>query len=211
MVTSLSNDYRKNTINFITKNLGNGFFNNKRLLDLGCGSGYFSNYFNSIGCQVLGLDGRVSNVTNCYKTYPHLKFSVCNFEIDDIKQFGEFDIILSLSVVTHLNRDSIERHISDLFSVCKGVIILDCCVCDSDKDVFFEKCEDKFQEDLSIYGKGFFPSQSHLENLFKRIGLKYKMYNDSNLNTSYRFYNWEIKNTNTYKYDTRRLWFLSKT
>lgn len=68
-----------------------------KVLDIGCGYGYYTSYFDRIGADVIGIDGSASMIRLANKNYP-----TCTFIIADItKPFAfndkKFDIVLQSS------------------------------------------------------------------------------------------------------------------
>lgn len=58
----------------------------QKILDLGCGYGFFTNYFQSIGADVIGIDGSKAMIELAKQQYPN-----CNFVVSDITQPLHFD------------------------------------------------------------------------------------------------------------------------
>ena len=61
-------------------------FNGEKILDLGCGYGYYTNYFNSIGGNAIGIDASKAMIDIAKKNYPD-----CSFEVVDITQGMSFE------------------------------------------------------------------------------------------------------------------------
>lgn len=53
------------------------FYNlkNKKVLDLGCGYGFYTNYFKSIGANVIGVDASKAMLALASQRYPSCDFS----------------------------------------------------------------------------------------------------------------------------------------
>lgn len=71
----------------------------ERVLDLGCGYGYYTEYFRSIGGSPVGIDGAQTMIDIAQKTYPECSFSVG--DITKILPFGadSFDIVFCNQVL----------------------------------------------------------------------------------------------------------------
>ena len=75
-----------------------------RVLDIGCGCGYWSNEFAQKGCKVVGIDPSTSGIAVAKKCYPTIRFEQLTVSEDICEQLGEvpFDLVVSLEVVEHL-------------------------------------------------------------------------------------------------------------
>ena len=60
--------------------------NEEKILDLGCGYGFFTNYFQSVGADVIGIDGSKTMIDLANQQYPK-----CNFIVSDITQTLQFE------------------------------------------------------------------------------------------------------------------------
>lgn len=75
-----------------------------RVLDVGCGNGYWAGEFARRGCTVVGIDPSPSGIDIARATYPHAKFELMDVASDMLACLGEapFDVIVSTEVVEHL-------------------------------------------------------------------------------------------------------------
>lgn len=73
--------------------------NGERILDLGCGYGYYTDYFRSAGGDVVGIDGAEAMITIAREKYPEGDFRVADIteplKFDD----GTFDIVFCNQVL----------------------------------------------------------------------------------------------------------------
>lgn len=51
-------------------------FNGEKLLDLGCGYGYYTEYFDGIGAHTVGIDGAKTMIRIAREKYPNGVFSI---------------------------------------------------------------------------------------------------------------------------------------
>jgi 2-polyprenyl-6-hydroxyphenyl methylase/3-demethylubiquinone-9 3-methyltransferase len=75
-----------------------------RLLDVGCGNGFWSQKFAELGYSVVGIDPSESGIREARKAWPGIRFEALAATPDFFKQLGEepFDYVVSLEVVEHL-------------------------------------------------------------------------------------------------------------
>lgn len=80
--------------------MGPGPFSGVKLLEVGCGLGWASNLFNSLGFDVLSIDSSKETVEEAKRRYPEAKFALANAE--DFVQPGAYDAIIAFEVIEHL-------------------------------------------------------------------------------------------------------------
>jgi len=75
-----------------------------RVLDVGCGNGFWAAEFARYGCEVVGVDPSESGIAVARATYPAGRFEVQHVSADLLAVLGErpFDIVVSTEVVEHL-------------------------------------------------------------------------------------------------------------
>ncbi len=99
-----------------------GDVSGKRVLDAGCGHGYYSILFAREGAKVTGIDISKKMVKlakeNAVKASVHCEFFVCDMQ--DLSRFNNdtFDVVTSSIVVGYL--DNIEKAFSEVFRVLKA-------------------------------------------------------------------------------------------
>ena len=73
--------YRKVQEEFLKRQTPRWKLEGKRALDVGCGVGYYSNFFASHGATVVGIDPNVPHIERARKTFPspRLRFDVFDF------------------------------------------------------------------------------------------------------------------------------------
>ncbi len=91
-------------------------FNGEKILDLGCGYGYYTNYFKSIGGNAIGIDASKAMIDIAKKNYPD-----CDFEVADITQkipFEDnfFDIIFCNQVLMDI------ENVESVFYECSRIL-----------------------------------------------------------------------------------------
>jgi len=77
----------------------------RRVLDAGCGTGFFSELFLKQGASVTGIDLSEVAIRICGKRLPQARFFVRNLISDEIASLGTFDIICAFDVLIHIVDD----------------------------------------------------------------------------------------------------------
>lgn len=75
----------------------------KKILDVGCGCGFFDSEFSKRGAEVVGVDYSRYAVDFSSARYPELKFSVSSaYGLEEFKD-NEFDLVTLIDTVEHLS------------------------------------------------------------------------------------------------------------
>jgi 2-polyprenyl-3-methyl-5-hydroxy-6-metoxy-1,4-benzoquinol methylase len=82
------------------------------ILDLGCGSGIFSQYLAQKGSTVLGVDGSEKMIYLCKKSntppLPNLSYQLETLPFEDVfLENHQFDVIISSSVIEYIEQDTL--------------------------------------------------------------------------------------------------------
>jgi 2-polyprenyl-6-hydroxyphenyl methylase/3-demethylubiquinone-9 3-methyltransferase len=75
-----------------------------RVLDLGCGNGFWAGLFARRGCTVVGIDSSHSGIELARSTHVGVRFEVMDIEPDLLGALDEdpFDLVVSTEVIEHL-------------------------------------------------------------------------------------------------------------
>tara|TARA_Y100000287_G_C14206113_1_gene348237 strand:+ start:474 stop:1307 length:834 start_codon:yes stop_codon:yes gene_type:complete len=105
-----------------------GSLKGKRILDIGCNSGFFALQMIESGCDyIVGIDGRQSHIDKANFVFEvkeidksRYNFLCKNIYDIDLKKLGEFDIVICLGFFHHVNKhiellEKISEVNSDLF------------------------------------------------------------------------------------------------
>jgi SAM-dependent methyltransferase len=101
-----------------------------RIADLGCLEGGFGIELALHGAEVVGIEGRESNVARARFAATALSLDLCSFEKDDVRNFsadryGHFDIVLCLGLLYHLDADSVFDLLNNIYACTRRALILD--------------------------------------------------------------------------------------
>jgi 2-polyprenyl-3-methyl-5-hydroxy-6-metoxy-1,4-benzoquinol methylase len=99
-----------------------------RVLDLACLEGFYSVEFARLGAEVVGIEGRESNVAKAQFAKEALGFDNLTFALDDVRnlsagKYGRFDAVLCLGIMYHLDAPDVFRFAESLAGVCRLAII----------------------------------------------------------------------------------------
>src|SRR5437870_143318 len=73
-----------------------------RLFELGCGNGYVAHDLANMGYQVTAVDPSIEGIRIARKNFSNRHFSVASAYDDLAKEFGTFDVLVSLEVIEHI-------------------------------------------------------------------------------------------------------------
>ena len=90
-----------------------------KILDIGCGGGLISEPLSRLGAQVTGIDasGKNIKVANLHAKKNNLNITYLNTVPENLDLLNEFDIILNLEVVEHV--DNLDLYLSSCFELLK--------------------------------------------------------------------------------------------
>lgn len=91
-------------------------FSGEKVLDLGCGYGFYTDYFRSIGAEVIGVDGSEKMIEIARDRYPDVEFSVMDITMPLPFGNDRFDVVFSNQVLMDI------ENIDCVFSECKRVL-----------------------------------------------------------------------------------------
>lgn len=91
-------------------------FNGEKVLDLGCGYGFFTDYFRNIGADAIGIDGSEKMIELARNGYPFTKFFVMDITKPFAFENNQFDVVFSNQVFMDT------EDIDFVFSECKRIL-----------------------------------------------------------------------------------------
>ena len=92
---------------------------NIKILDIGCGGGLLCEPLAKLGAEVVGIDASEKNIkiAKIHAKKNNLKINYLNTVPEDMKQKNEFDIILNLEVVEHV--ENLDLYLSSCYELLK--------------------------------------------------------------------------------------------
>ena len=91
-------------------------FSGEAVLDLGCGYGFYTDYFRSVGAKATGVDGSEKMIELARKRYPLSEFSVMDITRPLGFENSRFDVVFSNLVFMDI------AEIDAVFSECRRVL-----------------------------------------------------------------------------------------
>jgi len=90
-----------------------------KILDIGCGGGLISEPMSRLGAEVTGIDASDKNiqVAKLHAKKNNLKINYLNSTPENLDQQNEFDVILNLEVVEHV--ENLDLYLSSCFKLLK--------------------------------------------------------------------------------------------
>lgn len=196
--------WEKSRIEGVKKYVKPDFLKKKTLFEVGGGYGNNGNLFQELGCIVTSSDARIEHIEIGKEKYKNIKFT--KFDCDKETLSKKYDIILHWGVLYHLN--VIDDHMKNMCENC-DYLFLETEVCDSDDPTLCLKTNES-GFDQAFHGVGSRPSQKYVEAILDRHGFTYKLIKDPIVNSSFHNYDWDVKNTNTWRHGLRRFWICWK-
>ncbi|MDC0834411.1 class I SAM-dependent methyltransferase [Geitlerinema sp. CS-897] len=105
-------------------------FSNLRVLDLACLEGLYGLELAMQGANVVGIEGRESNLAKARFVRETLGLENIKFHCDDVRnlsreKYGSFDIVLCIGIFYHLDAPDVFRFAENIAEVCSRLAIFD--------------------------------------------------------------------------------------
>lgn len=170
MFSNHYDNWRISRLNGVTKYIKPEYFQNKTLLELGCGYADIGNMFYTLGAVVTSSDGRKEHLDIVNQHYPHIKTLLIDGDNDNIQD--NYDIIVHWGLLYHLNE--IEIHLEKVSKKC-NILLLETEVSDSDdKQFYIQTNEDGYDQALNNHGIR--PSPNYVEDVLKKMDFNLNLY-----------------------------------
>jgi tRNA (mo5U34)-methyltransferase len=137
-------------------------------VDIGCGVGTFSRLLADLGLAVMGVDGRLENVTEARRRHPAIRFAHWDVEDATICGLGAFDLVLCTGLLYHLENPF--RAVRNIVSMIGQYAILESVVHADSRStaILFDECR---EVDQGLNYISLVPSESTLVRMFTASGL----------------------------------------
>lgn len=205
--------WRISRFNGIIKYLGEDFFKNKTIIEVGAGHGDFGEMFHNIGAKVISTEGRKEHLNIIKEKYPHNNPILLNLEEKWPINLSS-DIIIHVGVLYHLSNP--EKAIQDASKHCK-YLILETEVSDSlDPDfIHYVNETSGLYSDQAMSGKGVRPSPKYIEKLLSKYNFNFKRIEDKILNSNSHIYDWKVTGKKKWRFGCwrgglRKFWICEK-
>lgn len=101
-----------------------------RVLDLACAHGAYAFEMANLGAHVLGIEGRESWLDYARRAKEEGGWSNVEFVQDDVRnlsktKYGEFDIVLCLGILYHLDAPDVFDFVAQLADVCREFAVIE--------------------------------------------------------------------------------------
>ena len=91
---------------------------NKKVLDLGCNSGYETRRMKDIGLDPTGLDFSQKCIKIAQEKNKDIDF-VCDDMLNDLSYLGKFDAVISIASIIHISEDKLELCFKRIYDILK--------------------------------------------------------------------------------------------
>lgn len=198
--------WRKSRIETTLNLVKDGFFNHKKILEVGAGHAHIGNFFQSqFDCQVTSSDGRSEHVEVIKNKIASGEYSpkLLVRQDDMDKQFvsdSRFDVLIHWGLLYHLS--DIPKHMTDILQYVDYVFLETQC---NNENVDYITCA-KSGYDQALNGIGSRASPVSIEKILDDIGFHFKAITSPTLNHMFHIYGWEYGKIYTPDIALRRYW-----
>jgi len=114
----------------VASDITNQPLSNLRVLDLACLEGLYGIEFARHGAEVVGIEGRETNIEKARFVKDVLELNNFTLVQDDVRnlsaeKYGHFDVVLCLGILYHLDAPDVFRFVESISEVCRRVAIID--------------------------------------------------------------------------------------
>jgi 2-polyprenyl-3-methyl-5-hydroxy-6-metoxy-1,4-benzoquinol methylase len=124
----------------VVSDLLGGRFEGARILDLACLEGMYALELACRGADVVAIEGRKTNIEKARFAARTLGLDV-DFRVGDVRdlsreEHGEFDVVLCLGILYHLDAPDLFPFVDRLAEVCRRALVVDTAVADRKRDTY---------------------------------------------------------------------------
>lgn len=114
----------------ITRDLATRPIHELRVLDVACGEGVYSIEFGLRGAEVLGFDARDERMSHGMRCARLAGLENVQFQVADLRKVtrethGEFDVVLFLGILYHLDVPDVFKVLEAMSRMCAGFMVVD--------------------------------------------------------------------------------------
>lgn len=126
----IGDEVKLRRITQVVFDLAGGSVRGLRVLDLACGEGIYGIEFARQGANVMGIEGREANIEKARFVKRSLALDNLDLVQDDVRnlsveKYGQFDVVLCLGLLYHLDAPDVFAFARTLGEVCKRICIVD--------------------------------------------------------------------------------------
>ena len=183
-------EWRMKRINKIVSLLGEDFFKDKEVLELGCGWGDVGLYFENLGAKLTFADAREEHLSEVRKHSPEASV----IQVDQDKNWNlekKFDLIIHMGVLYHLANWK-----QDLRCALKhsDLMILESIVANDESDSYEYINNEPKGYDQAFNKIGCRPSAAYIEKELADMNYKFTRFDTSDMNSDVHEYDWVVNN-----------------
>jgi 2-polyprenyl-3-methyl-5-hydroxy-6-metoxy-1,4-benzoquinol methylase len=136
-------------------------------VDVGCGLGHFSGLLQSLGFDVIGVDGRLENVEEAALRNSKVPFRTANVEDPGVCSLGTFDLTLCFGLLYHLENPLLAiRH---LHALTKSLLLAESVIHQGDEPSMV-LLDEAVSDDQGLEHIAFYPTETCLIKMLYRAG-----------------------------------------
>jgi SAM-dependent methyltransferase len=139
----------------------------RSVLDVGCGVGRLSTFFEERGCDVTCIDGRQENIELLRRNYPTRRAVVVDVEGDELLEYGPCDVVFCYGLLYHLADPF--AFVLRAAQICRELMIIETCTTDAEDPVVF-LLRDVDDPTMSIRAVASRPSPAYVVTALRTAG-----------------------------------------
>lgn len=162
-------EHYQNLLKMITNHIDLKDYEDRTVIDLGCGYGFYGLEFHKKGANVIFADARRENLQRVRNSYPSNVIATWKVNVEEVYSFPDASLILCMGLLYHLGKP---RECLEKIASATSLVIIDTTVIDDDRDsiVFFN--EDTSPNNFSFSGKACRPSPTWVVRNLKEVGFR---------------------------------------
>lgn len=142
----------------------------KRVLDVGCGIGHWTDFFLKKNCSLVSIDARQENIDLFRSRHPLVESHVLNIESNSGGDLGIFDIVFCYGLFYHLENPVVA--LRNMASVCGGILLLETLVMDHELPLC-QIVDESLSANQALGGLGHRPTPGYVVFLLNRAGFNF--------------------------------------